>query len=98
MSKSKNLFSKAKIGLEDVSELAYTTAEHHPFWGLLYHCSQISKIALEKWDDNFTKEELDEIIKELKSGKLKNIAERSGRAQDKDDGGGLETLRRDGYM
>jgi sulfate adenylyltransferase subunit 2 len=39
-----------------------------------------------------------EIITELKSGSLKNIAERSGRAQDKDDGGGLETLRRDGYM
>lgn len=39
-----------------------------------------------------------EIILELKSGKLKNVAERSGRAQDKDDGGGLETLRRDGYM
>jgi sulfate adenylyltransferase subunit 2 len=41
---------------------------------------------------------VDEIIEELKSGKLSNIAERSGRAQDKDDGGGLETLRRDGYM
>lgn len=41
---------------------------------------------------------VDEIIEELRSGKLKNIAERSGRAQDKDDGGGLETLRRDGYM
>ena len=40
----------------------------------------------------------EEIIKELKSGKLKNVAERSGRAQDKDDGGGLETLRRGGYM
>jgi sulfate adenylyltransferase subunit 2 len=39
-----------------------------------------------------------EIITELKSGKFVNIAERSGRAQDKDDGGGLETLRRDGYM
>jgi len=26
------------------------------------------------------------------------VAERSGRAQDKDDGGGLETLRREGYM
>ncbi len=39
-----------------------------------------------------------EIIEELKSGNLKNIAERSGRAQDKDDGGGLETLRREGYM
>jgi len=39
-----------------------------------------------------------EIIEELKSGTLKNIAERSGRAQDKEDGGGLETLRREGYM
>ena len=39
-----------------------------------------------------------DIIAELKSGKFVNIAERSGRAQDKDDGGGLETLRRDGYM
>ncbi len=41
---------------------------------------------------------VDEVIEELRSGKLKNVAERSGRAQDKDDGGGLETLRRDGYM
>jgi len=39
-----------------------------------------------------------EIISELKSGKFANIAERSGRAQDKDDSGGLETLRREGYM
>ena len=39
-----------------------------------------------------------EIIAELRTGKFRNIAERSGRAQDKDDGGGLETLRKDGYM
>jgi sulfate adenylyltransferase subunit 2 len=39
-----------------------------------------------------------EIIVELRTGKFANIAERSGRAQDKDDGGGLETLRREGYM
>jgi sulfate adenylyltransferase subunit 2 len=39
-----------------------------------------------------------EIIEELKSGQLKNVAERSGRAQDAEDGGGLETLRRQGYM
>jgi sulfate adenylyltransferase subunit 2 len=39
-----------------------------------------------------------EIIVELRTGKFTNIAERSGRAQDKDDGGGLETLRREGYM
>ncbi len=41
---------------------------------------------------------VDEIIEELRTGKFTNIAERSGRAQDKEDGGGLETLRRDGYM
>ncbi len=39
-----------------------------------------------------------EIVEELKSGKFANIAERSGRAQDKEDGGGLETLRKEGYM
>lgn len=39
-----------------------------------------------------------DIIEELRSGKLSNIAERSGRAQDAEDGGGLETLRREGYM
>ena len=45
-----------------------------------------------------TSRNVEEIILELKTGKFANIAERSGRAQDKDDGGGLETLRRDGYM
>ncbi len=38
-----------------------------------------------------------EVIDELKTGKFAHIAERAGRAQDKD-GGGLEQLRRDGYM
>ncbi|NLT64971.1 MAG: sulfate adenylyltransferase subunit 2 [Acidobacteria bacterium] len=39
-----------------------------------------------------------DIIEELRTGKFANIAERSGRAQDREDGGGLETLRREGYM
>lgn len=45
-----------------------------------------------------TATDVDSVVRELESGKLANIAERSGRAQDADDGGGLETLRRDGYM
>lgn len=45
-----------------------------------------------------TAKNVSEIIEELRSGKFAKIAERSGRAQDKDDGGGLETLRKDGYM
>lgn len=39
-----------------------------------------------------------EIIAELGAGKLRGIAERAGRAQDAEDEGGLETLRRGGYM
>ena len=62
--------SRAKNGIEDVAELAYTVAEHHPYWGLLYNCTQIAKNSLDKWDDNLSKEELDEIdwsIDELKN-------------------------------
>jgi len=39
-----------------------------------------------------------EIIEESNAGKFVNIAERPGRAQDKDGGGTLEEHRRDGYM
>ncbi len=39
-----------------------------------------------------------EITAELETGKFKDIAERSGRAQDADGGGTLEDLRRAGYM
>jgi sulfate adenylyltransferase subunit 2 len=39
-----------------------------------------------------------EIIEELRTGQFAKVAERSGRAQDREDGGGLETLRRSGYM
>jgi len=43
-----------------------------------------------------TAKNVDDIIEELKSGKLKNIAERSGRLQDGKHG--LEELRKEGYM
>jgi len=45
-----------------------------------------------------TAKNVQDIIDELRTGKFANIAERSGREQDKEDGQGLETLRRDGYM
>ena len=61
---------RAKTGLNDVSELAYTTAEHHPYWALLYNCSEISKTVLEKWNDTISPEEMNEIkwhIKEIEN-------------------------------
>lgn len=45
-----------------------------------------------------TAKTVSEIVEELKTGKFSNIAERAGRAQDKEDGGGLEELRKGGYM
>ena len=45
-----------------------------------------------------TSKNANEIVRELQTGKFSSIAERSGRDQDKEDGGGLETLRRKGYM
>lgn len=45
-----------------------------------------------------TAKNVKDVVEELRSGKFANIAERSGREQDKEDEGGLETLRRDGYM
>jgi sulfate adenylyltransferase subunit 2 len=45
-----------------------------------------------------TAKSVDEIIIELRTGKLKNIAERAGRAQDTEGGGTLEALRKKGYM
>ncbi len=47
---------------------------------------------------NSTAKNMGEILVELRSGKLKDIAERSGRLQDHEGRGGLEDLRRDGYM
>ena len=53
--------SRAKNGLEDVVELAYATAEHHPYWTLLYNSSLISKAVLEKWNEDLSEEDFSEI-------------------------------------
>ena len=53
--------SRAEYALYHIQELADSTAEHHPYWVLLYNCSQISKSVLEKWNDNLNEEDLNEI-------------------------------------
>ena len=53
--------ARAQNGLNDMTELAYTTAEHHPYWALLYNSSLISKAVLEKWSDDLSEEDLGEI-------------------------------------
>ena len=70
--------TRAKNGLNDVTELAYATAEHHPYWNLLYHCSEIANTVLEKWKSELSKKDTSDIewsIKELKQS-LEKITEK----------------------
>ena len=70
--------TRAKNGLNDVTELAYATAEHHPYWNLLYNCSEIANIVLEKWKSELSKKDISDIewsIKELKQS-LEKITEK----------------------
>ena len=53
--------ARAKNGLNDVAELAYATAEHHPYWNLLYNCSEIANTILENWKDVLALDDLTEI-------------------------------------
>ena len=76
-SNSTQLVKEVTDLVDKMAELSYTTAEHHPYWKLLYSCEEISKIVLEKWDDDISTEDASEIqwmISELQNSlnKLKD--------------------------
>ena len=69
--------ARAKNGLNDVTELSYTTAEHHPYWNLLYNSAEITNTILEKWKSSLSQDDFSDIewaIKELSQSleKIKN--------------------------
>ena len=58
--------ARAQNGLNDVAELAYATAEHHPYWNVLYNCAEITNTVLEKWKDSLSVDDLSDIDWALK--------------------------------
>jgi hypothetical protein len=52
---------RASSGLGEVIELAYTTAEHHPYWAMLYNASEICKMVLDKWEAELTQDQISEM-------------------------------------
>jgi hypothetical protein len=52
---------RASSGLAEMLELAYTTAEHHPYWAVLYHAAEISKATLEKWESDLAADQISEM-------------------------------------
>ena len=53
--------NRASSGLEEVMELAYTTAEHHPYWAVLYNGVEICKTVLDRWDSDLTADQISEM-------------------------------------
>jgi len=58
--------ARAQNGLNDMTELAYTTAEHHPYWNLLYNCSEIANTVLDKWKNSLSSDDVGDIEWALK--------------------------------
>lgn len=52
---------RASSGLGEVMELAYTTAEHHPYWSILYNAAEICMTVLEKWESELTADQKSEM-------------------------------------
>jgi hypothetical protein len=52
---------RASSGLGEVLELAYTTAEHHPYWAILYNGTEICKTILERWESELTADQISEM-------------------------------------
>ncbi|SRR5581483_6466353 len=52
---------RASSGLAEILELAYTTAEHHPYWLVLYHATEICKAVLDKWESELGADQLSEM-------------------------------------
>ena len=71
--------ARAKNGIAEVTELAYTTAEHHPYWNILYSTSEIITTILEKWRDKISNQDIEDIewaLKEI-TQTLNKIKEKS---------------------
>jgi len=58
--------ARAQNGLDDVTELAHATAEHHPYWNLLSNCSEIGHTVLNNWKKSLSSEDISDIEWALK--------------------------------
>jgi hypothetical protein len=60
-SQDTDIIKRASSGLYELLELSYSTAEHHPYWEILYNATEILKTTLDKWDSDFSKNEIDDM-------------------------------------
>ena len=74
--------ARAQNVLNDVTELAHATAEHHPYWNLLSNCSEIGHTVLDNWEKSLSSDDVGDIewaLKEINQTleKIKNNSNHS---------------------
>jgi hypothetical protein len=52
---------RASSGLGEVMELAYTTAEHHPYWSVIYNAAEICRTVLDRWESDLSPDQISEM-------------------------------------
>jgi hypothetical protein len=60
-SEGSDYIKRASSGLAEILELGYSTAEHHPYWAILYNAAEICKTILDKWESDLTADQLSEM-------------------------------------
>jgi hypothetical protein len=72
-----SVLGRANASISEILDLSYTSAEHHPYWMLLYNASEIVKSVLEAWNSELSKDQVSEFywrLEEIKSS-LDRISE-----------------------
>ena len=72
-----SVLGRANAAISEILDLSYTSAEHHPYWMLLYNASEIVKSVLEAWNSELSKDQVSEFywrLEEIKSS-LDRISE-----------------------
>ena len=52
---------EAIYGLRHIEELAYTVAEHHPYWQILSSLAEAIRVTLERWDGDMSAKDVEDI-------------------------------------
>ena len=71
------VLDRANAAISEILDLSYNSAEHHPYWMLLYNASEIVKSVLEAWNSELSKDQVSEFywrLEEIKSS-LDRISE-----------------------
>lgn len=69
-----SILKKAKNGLNEILELSYSTAEHHPYWNIIYNTAEIARVILNTWNENFSLDQIQEML--WRNDEIKNTLNR----------------------